>query len=238
VTVKTKMIFLNFPNNPTGSILARKALEAISTIVQHRNILILSDEIYENLIYDGKKFHSIISFPGIRDQAILVNGFSKAYAMTGWRLGYAVAPKAIAEKIRKVQENTTTCASSFCQIAAVEALKKGRQFVNNMIREFDHRREVLVHGLNKIRGVSCSMPKGTFYAFPNITKLGVQDNKLSEYMLKEAKVATVPGSVFGNQGCGHLRISYANSIENINKALGRIRDAVEKLLRKRAITIS
>ena len=229
VTPKTKMILLNFPNNPTGSILTKEAIEALSEIVQRRNILVLSDEIYENLIYNGEKFHSIISSSEMRDQTILVNGFSKTYAMTGWRLGYAVAPKVIAEKIRKVQENTTTCAPSFCQIAGVEALKKGRQFVNNMVREFNHRRQVLVHGLNKIRGVSCSMPKGAFYAFPNITELGVDDNKLSECLLKEAKVATVPGSAFGNQGHGHLRISYANSVENINKALEQIREAVEKL---------
>ena len=229
ITSKTKMLLLNFPHNPTGSVLTRDDVESIVEIARRRDILTVSDGVYEKFVFDGGKYYPVLAFPEMRERTIFVNSFSKTYAMTGWRLGYAVARGEIIERIRKVQESTTTCVPPFCQIAGMEALKAGDHFVKEMIREFDHRRTLLVQGLNKIKGVSCMMPKGAFFAFPNVRELGMDSFKLSEYLLKEAGVVTVPGSAFGRYGQGYLRLSYTNSTEKIEKALKRIEEAIAKL---------
>jgi aspartate/methionine/tyrosine aminotransferase len=229
ITDRTKLIILNSPHNPTGGVLTKKDILQIAEAIGDRNILILSDEIYSRLIYEGDHF-SIMSVSGFKDRTILLDGFSKTYAMTGWRLGYGVMRPDLAIHISRLVTNSTSCTAGFTQIAGIEALQGDQSSVDKMSAEFKNRRDVFVAGLNKIRGFSCRVPKGAFYAFPNITKTGWPSKKLADALLEQAGVACLSGTAFGEYGEGYLRFSVANSLENLNKALARIEDWLEKNL--------
>jgi aspartate/methionine/tyrosine aminotransferase len=229
ITHKTKIIILNSPHNPTGAVLDRQTLEAIAKIATEHDLLVLSDEIYEKLIYDGIKHHSIASLPGMEERTITVNGFSKAYSMTGWRLGYIAACQGLIDPLIRAHQYIATSANSFAQKGGVAAYRGPQDCVQEMVSEFDRRREYLVEALEQIDGVSCIRPQGAFYAFPSVKELDVPDEKLAYYLLREARVALVPGSAFGECGQGYLRLSYANSYENIQAAVDRIRHALRKL---------
>jgi aspartate aminotransferase len=228
ITKKTKMIILNYPENPTGGIVTRDDLKVIADCIADRDdVFVLADEIYSRIIYEGKH-ESIASLPGMKDKTILLDGFSKTYAMTGWRLGYGVMRKDIAQKIAQLMTNTNSCTSTFTQIAGMEALRGSQTEVEKMISEFKKRREVIVSGLNRIKGITCKKPPGAFYAFPNISGTGMDSRKLGDHLLYNAGVAVLPGTSFGKYGEGYLRLSFANSVENIKKALDRIEKAVNR----------
>ena len=229
ITDRTKLIILNSPHNPTGGVLTKKDILEITEAIGDRNILILSDEIYSRLIYDGDHF-SIMSVPGFKERTILLDGFSKTYAMTGWRMGYGVMRSDLAAQISRLVTNATSCTASFTQIAGIEALRGDQSSVDKMSAEFKRRRDVFVAGLNKIKGFSCRVPKGAFYAFPNITRTGWTSKKLADALLEQAGVACLSGTAFGSHGEGYLRFSVANSLENLNKALTRIEDWSRKNL--------
>jgi len=229
ITNKTKMIILNSPENPTGGVIPREQLKVIADCMEDRDdVFVLSDEIYSRIIYEGKP-ESISQFPGMKEKTIILDGFSKTYAMTGWRLGYGVMRKDLAGKMAQLMTNSNSCTNVFVQLAGVEALKGPQTEPERMVAEFKKRREVIVDGLNEIKGITCTKPHGAFYAFPNITGTGMNSRKLGDHLLQNAGVAVLPGISFGQYGEGYLRLSFANSIENIKKALGRI----EKSLKKR-----
>ena len=228
VSDRTRLLILNSPQNPTGSVLSRLDLEAIARLAIERDFYILSDEIYSRLLYNGKH-QSIASLPGMQERTILLDGFSKTYAMTGWRLGYAVAPKAIAAKLAKLTVNSNSCTCSFVQMAGVEALRGPQESVARMRAAFEERRNAIAAGLNAIEGISCLKPAGAFYVFPNVSQLPVRCQQLADYLLEAADVALLPGTAFGRFGEGYLRLSYANSIEKIQEAIVRIRRAIAKL---------
>jgi aspartate aminotransferase len=221
ITDRTKLIILNSPHNPTGGVLTEKDVRAIADAIGDRDIMVLSDEIYSRLVFEGKHF-SIMSLEGWKDRTILLDGFSKTYAMTGWRMGYGVMRADLATHVARLQVNATSCTASFTQKAGVEALQGSQASVEAMCEEFQRRRDVFVAGLNKVKGFSCRVPKGAFYVFPNVTKTGWKSKKLADAILEEAGVACLSGTAFGEYGEGYLRFSVANSIENINKALERI----------------
>lgn len=218
---KTRMIILNSPQNPTGGVLTKQDIADIAEAIGDRNIPILSDEIYSRLIFEGEH-HSIMTVPGFKERTILLDGFSKTYAMTGWRMGYGVMRPDLAAHITRLMTNSNSCTASFTQIAGIEAIKGDQSSVDHMRDEFQRRRDVFVAGLNKIKGFSCRLPKGAFYVFPNITKTGWASKKLADAMLDEAGVACLSGTAFGDFGEGYLRFSVANSLENLNDALARI----------------
>jgi aspartate aminotransferase len=218
VTPKTKLIVVNSPQNPTGGVLERSDLEVIAEVAQERDIMVLSDEIYHRLIYEGEHV-SIATLPGMQERTILMDGFSKTYAMTGWRLGYGVMPEDLAQAMAILQVNSTACAADFTQVAAIEALNGPQTAVDDMLAQFRKRREVIVDGLNRLPGVSCLKPRGAFYVFPNIKGTGLSSSELASRLLEEAGVALLAGSDFGEYGDGYLRLSFANSIENIQLAL-------------------
>jgi aspartate/methionine/tyrosine aminotransferase len=229
ITKKTKMIILNSPENPTGGVIPREQLKVIADCLENRDdVFVLSDEIYSRIIYEGKP-ESISQFPGMKDKTIILDGFSKTYAMTGWRLGYGVMRKDLAGKMAQLMTNSNSCTNVFVQLAGVEALKGPQTEPEKMVAEFKKRREVIVNGLNEIKGMTCTKPHGAFYAFPNIEGTGMDSRKLGDQLLQNAGVAVLPGISFGQYGEGYLRLSFANSIENIRKALDRI----EKSLKKR-----
>jgi len=226
ITKKTKLIILNSPENPTGGVLSREDLKVVADSISGRNdAFVLSDEIYSRIIYEGKH-ESITAFPGMKDKTILLDGFSKTYAMTGWRLGYGVMHKDLALKVAQLMTNSNSCTSAFTQMAGVEALTGPQNEAERMVSEFKKRREVIVDGLNKIKGITCKKPRGAFYVFPNIEGTGMDCRKLGEHLLNNAGVAVLPGTSFGKYGEGYLRLSFANSVENIKKALERIARAV------------
>ena len=227
ISERTKLIILNSPNNPTGGVLGKGDIEQIAAAIGERNIFVLSDEIYSRLVFEGRH-HSIITEPGFKDRTILLDGFSKSYAMTGWRIGYGVMRKDLAVHIARLMTNSSSCTASFTQVAAIEALRGDQSSVENMRAEFRRRRDVVVAGVNKIRGFSCRMPKGAFYAFPNITATGWKSKPLAEALLEEAGVACLSGASFGEFGEGYLRFSVANSMENLQRALERIADWISK----------
>jgi aspartate/methionine/tyrosine aminotransferase len=229
ITDRTKLIILNSPHNPTGGVLTRKDIFEMAEAIGDRNILILSDEIYSRLIYEGEHF-SFMSVPGLKERTIMLDGFSKAYAMTGWRLGYGVMRADLAVHISRLVINSNSCTASFTQIAGIEALRGDQSSVDKMSAEFKRRRDAFVAGLNNIKGFSCRTPKGAFYTFPNITKTGWPSRKLADALLEQAGVACLSGTAFGEYGEGYLRFSVANSLENLNKALARIEDWVRKNL--------
>ena len=230
ITDRTKLIILNSPHNPTGGTLTKKDILEIAEAIGDRNILILSDEIYSRLIFEGEHF-SIMSVPGFKERTILLDGFSKTYAMTGWRMGYGVMRPDLAVPIARLMTNSTSCTASFTQVAGIAALRGDQSSVDKMCAEFKRRRDAFVAGLNKLKGFSCRMPKGAFYVFPNITKTGWPSKKLADALLEEAGVACLSGTAFGEYGEGYLRFSVANSLENLVTALLRIEDWVGKNLR-------
>ena len=218
---RTRLIILNSPQNPTGGVLAKRAIHDVADAIGDRNVMILSDEIYSRLIFEGEHF-SIMSIPGFKERTILLDGFSKTYAMTGWRMGYGVMRPDLAAQMTRLMTNSNSCTASFTQIAGVEALRGDQSSVDHMRDEFKRRRDAFVAGLNKVKGFSCRMPKGAFYAFPNVTKTGWPSKKLANALLEEAGVACLSGTAFGDYGEGFLRFSVANSLENLNKALERL----------------
>jgi len=228
VTERTRMIIINSPQNPTGGILTRDDLKVIADIALSKDIFVLSDEIYSRIIYEGDH-HSISSFPGMQERTIILDGMSKTYAMTGWRLGYGVMREDLAVRIAKLQTNSNSCTATFTQMAGIEALTGPQDEVAGMVEKFKERRDVIVEGLNHIPRISCKTPKGAFYVFPNVKEIGWEVRKLSDFLLNEAGVAILFGTSFGKYGEGYIRISYANSVENIKKGLSRIEKALQKI---------
>lgn len=228
LTPNTRMLVLNYPNNPTGATMTKKILRALADLAVDHEFWVLSDEIYDCLIYEGEKV-SITSMPNMHERTIYINGFSKAYAMTGWRLGYSVAPTELTQEMIKIQQASTSCAAAFVQAAGVAALRGPQDCVDEMLEEYRKRRDVIVDGLNLIEGFDCIKPKGAFYVFPNIEELNMKSSELCELILKDAGVASVPGSEFGPYGENHLRFSYATSMQNIKNALDRMSSLIERL---------
>lgn len=227
ITEKTKLLILPFPNNPTGGIMEERDLEAIVPIILKHNLYVLTDEIYSALSYKGKR-HSIIEFPGMRERTVYINGFSKAYAMTGWRLGYACAEERILKQMLKLHQFAIMCAPTTSQYSAVEALRNGDADVRKMRDAYDERRRFLVYHLRKM-GLDCFEPYGAFYVFPSIRKFGLSSEGFAEKLLKEEKVAVVPGNAFGASGEGFIRISYAYSLDNLKKAMERMERFIKSL---------
>lgn len=228
VTDKTKMIIINSPANPTGGILTKDDLRVIADIALSRDIMVLADEIYSRIIYAGEH-HSISSFPGMQERTIILDGMSKTYAMTGWRLGYGVMREDLAALVAKLQTNSNSCTATFTQRAGIECLTGPQDDVDKMVAEFKKRRDVIVEGLNSIPKISCKTPQGAFYVFPNIKQVGWNAKKLADHLLEEAGVAVLAGTSFGEYGEGYIRISYANSVENIKKGLERIEKALSRI---------
>ena len=229
ITDRTKLIILNSPQNPTGGVMERKDVEQLAKVIGDRNILVLSDEIYSRLLFEGEHF-SIMSVPGMQERTILLDGFSKTYAMTGWRMGYGVMRPDLAAHITRLMTNSNSCTASFTQMAGIEALRGDQSSVDHMCSEFKRRRDVFVAGLNKIKGFSCRLPKGAFYVFPNITKTGWKSKPLADALLEQAGVAALSGTAFGEFGEGYLRFSVANSLENLQQALDRVDQWTRKYL--------
>ena len=228
ITPQTRLIIINSPHNPTGSVLTRADLQAIADAAQKYDFMILSDEIYIRILYEGEHI-SIASFPGMKERTIILDGFSKTYAMTGWRLGYGVMPAALATQISRLMTNSNSCTATFTQYAGVEALRGPQDESYRMVAAFKERRDVIVDGLNRIPGIKCVRPKGAFYVFPNIQGTGMKSKPFADYLLENAGVAALSGTSFGAYGEGYVRFSYANSVENLRRALERIADAVDKL---------
>ncbi len=228
ITPRTRMIIINSPQNPTGGILTRDDVRAIAEIARSKNLLILADEVYKNIVYEHEHA-SILSEPNMLERTILLDGFSKTYAMTGWRLGFGVMPAALAKKVEQLMINSNSCTATFVQDAGVAALRGPHDEVDAFVREFKKRRDLMVDGLNQIKGVRCLKPGGAFYCFPNVSRLPMSSKQLADLLLNEAGVAALSGTAFGKFGEGYLRLSYANSIENIQEALRKMKAAIEAL---------
>jgi aspartate aminotransferase len=229
ITPRTRMLVVNSPANPTGGVLTRTDLERIAELAIRHDLAVLADEIYSRILYDGTEHVSIASLPGMAERTIVLDGFSKTYAMTGWRLGYAIVPPTLVQTYSQLIINTISCAPTFAQLGAVEALTGPQADVDAMVVEFRARRDLVVDGLNAIAGVSCLRPTGAFYAFPDIAGTGLTGAELAERLLHDAGVCVLAGTAFGGVGTDHIRISYANSRENLSLALDRIRGLVESL---------
>ena len=227
ITDRTKLVVLNSPHNPTGGVLSQQDLVDIAAAIGDRDIMVLSDEIYSQLVFEGEH-HSIMSLDGWKDRTIMLDGFSKSYAMTGWRLGYGVMRADLAQHFSRLMTNSNSCSASFTQIAGVEGLRGDQSSVKKMCAEFHRRRDVFIAGLNKIKGFNCRLPHGAFYAFPNIEKTGWTSQRLADALLDQTGVACLSGTAFGKFGEGYLRFSMANSLENLEKALDRIEDWAKK----------
>jgi len=230
VTAKTKLIFLNSLCNPTGGVQLKEDFEGIAEIAKKHDLYIISDEVYEKMIYDDAKHYSIAAFKNMRNRTVTVNSCSKTYAMTGWRIGYAVADKTIIDQMVKLQQSTMVHAPSISQRAALAALKGPQDFVKMMVETFDKRRHFIVRRLNEIEGISCPVPKGAFYTFTNIKDTRKPSEDEAKFLLQEVRVAAVPGTAFGDNGEGYLRVSYAKTIDQLEEACNRIEKAINKLL--------
>lgn len=228
ITPRTKMLILPYPCNPTGAVMGRDDLEKIAEVLREKDIIVVSDEIYSELTFGGKSHCSIASLEGMHERTVTVNGFSKSFSMTGWRLGYACGPQPLMEQIVKIHQFAIMCAPTTSQFAAVEALRNGDEAVAAMLEEYDRRRRLMVSGFNRL-GLTCREPKGAFYAFPSIKSTGLSSEEFCEQLLREKKVAVVPGTAFGESGEGFVRASYCYSAEHIIKALSRIEDFLKKL---------
>jgi aspartate aminotransferase len=229
ITNKTKMIILNSPENPTGGVLNKANLEVVADKVKNRDdVFILSDEVYSQMPYEGKH-QSIASLPSMKEKTILLDGFSKTYAMTGWRMGYAAMRKDLAQKITQLMINSNSCTCAFTQMAGIEALRGPQTESKRMVEEFRRRRDIIVLGLNKIKGITCKKPQGAFYVFPNVKSFKMESKKFADHILQKAGVAVLSGTSFGAYGEGYIRLSFANSVENIKKALKRIEETVKEL---------
>jgi aspartate/methionine/tyrosine aminotransferase len=225
ITARTKLVILNYPHNPTGGIVPESGLRAIADAAARHGVPVLADEIYSRILYEGKHV-SIAALPGMEPHAIVLDGFSKTYAMTGWRLGYGIMPAPLAQVVAKLQTNAVSCTASFTQLAGVQALRGDQSSVDAMVAEFRRRRDAIVDGLRQIPGFKCPRPLGAFYVFPNIAGTGFSAKALADRLLDEAGVACLSGTAFGEWGEGHLRFSYANSLDNIQEALRRIRSCI------------
>ena len=221
ITGRTKLMVINSPNNPCGSIIPREDLERLSELAREHDIIVLSDEIYSKFLYEGEH-HSVSTFPDMSERTIILDGFSKSYAMTGWRIGYGVMPLELVEPISRLATNSVSCTASFTQMAALEALSGPQDDSYAMVAEFKRRRDIIVEGLNRIKGIRCRVPKGAFYVFPNIEDTGMSSQQFADDLLNKAGVACLTGEAFGEYGDGFVRFSFANSTENIEKALDRI----------------
>ena len=228
VTDKTKLMIINSPNNPCGSVTTKDDLEQIAEIAIENNIIVLSDEIYKDMYYEGEHY-SITKFDGMKERTIILDGFSKSYAMTGWRLGYGIFPDFLIEDITKLMTNSVSCTSVFSQMAAIAALEGSREFTINMMEKFKIRRDIIVNGLNSIEGITCRTPLGAFYAFPNISGTGLSSSDFADTALNDYGVALLSGTAFGEYGDNYIRISFANSEENLIKAIDRLNDMIKKL---------
>lgn len=229
ITSKTKAILLNSPSNPTGAAFNQEEILAIAQLAQEKNLIVISDELYEDIVYDGREHFSIASLPGMKERTISIFGFSKSYAMTGWRLAYLAAPLDLVKGIAKLLQNTSVCVNSIAQRAGLSAIQDSQDCVKEMFTAYNERRNVLAEGLNEIQGLSCYAPEGTFYAFMNIKETGMSAEELSMYLLEECKVVTVPGTAFGRQGEGYIRLSFATSLEDIKEGIVRIKKGIEKI---------
>lgn len=227
ITDKTRLMIINSPNNPCGSIITREDLEALAGLAKEHGIPVMSDEIYSRFLYRGEH-DSVASFPGMREQTIILDGFSKTYAMTGWRIGFGVMPLELVEPISRLVTNSVSCTASFTQMAVMEAMNGPQDDAYAMVAEFKKRRDIMVEGLNRIRGVRCAMPQGAFYVFPSVEETGLTSRDFADRLLSEGGVASLAGESFGQFGEGYVRFSFANSAENIEKALDRIEDFVGK----------
>ncbi len=229
ITDKTKTLVINTPGNPTGSILSTKTLKEIAALVEKYDLTVISDEVYERLIYDDTEHVSIASLPGMKERTITFNGFSKAYSMTGWRLGYVAAPRELILELNKVHQHITICAASFVQKAGIVALRDESNEVENMVKEYQRRRDYAVEAINSTPGIYCLNPKGAFYIFINVRSLGIPASEIAEYLLEHHKIALVPGEVFGKNGEGYLRLSFANSYDNIVEGCRRLAEGILEL---------
>ena len=229
ITPKTKMLVINTPGNPTGVVQSMETLEKLAEIAKKHNLIVVSDEIYEKLVYGEARHISIASLPGMKERTITLNGFSKCYSMTGWRLGYVAAPVEFIKAMVRVHQYINTCAPSFVQEAGITALEKAEPDVQEMVKEYQRRRDYAVSAINAIDGLSCKTPGGAFYIFVNIKALGKTSAEMADYLLETAKIAAVPGSAFGPQGEGYIRLSYACSYERIVEAMERLKAAVAQL---------
>lgn len=232
ITPKTRAIVIITPNNPTGGVLSEDVLKELADIALSNNLMVISDEVYERLIYDGAKHISIASLPGMKERTFTMNGMSKAYAMDGWRLGYVAAPEEYILAMNKFHQHNTTCAPNFVQVAAIAALTQEGNEVKEMVKEYQRRRDYAVKAINEIPGLHCESPKGAFYIFINCKSLNMKSADLSAYLLEEAKIALVPGDVFGPGGEGYLRMSFANSYENVVEGCKQLKKAVALLQQK------
>jgi aspartate/methionine/tyrosine aminotransferase len=229
INERTRLVILNSPSNPTGGVIPGADLEHIARQVQKVDCWVMSDEIYARIAYEGLKVSSIASLPGMKERTIIVDGFSKTYSMTGWRLGFGVMPSALAQRVELLLTHSLGSTAHFTQYAGLEAILGSQEPVEGMVAEFQRRRDVIVGGLNAIPGIACQKPQGAFYAFPNIQETGLSSSDLANLILEQAGVSVLPGSSFGRYGEGYLRLSYANSIENIEKGLAGIQGVVERL---------
>jgi aminotransferase len=229
VTDRSRVIVVNSPNNPTGGVLAYDELAGLAKIAVECDMIVISDEVYEKIVYDGAKHYCLAAFPGMRERTLVVNSFSKTYAMTGLRVGYVYGPKELISVLWLVHQYIVACVNSLSQYAALAALEGSQDFVTNMVREFDKRRGLVYNRLNSIEGFRCTLPKGAFYAFPRVEAFGKCSEEFSEFLVKKARVVAVPGSAFGSHGEGYIRISYAAAYERLEKALDRIEAAVKSL---------
>ena len=232
ITPKTRAIVIITPNNPTGGVLSEDVLKELADIAISNDLMVISDEVYERLIYDGAKHISIASLPGMKERTFTMNGMSKAYAMDGWRLGYVAAPEEYILAMNKFHQHNTTCAPNFVQVAAIAALTQEGDEVKEMVKEYQRRRDYAVKAINEIPGLHCECPKGAFYIFINCKSLNMKSADLSAYLLEEAKIALVPGDVFGPGGEGYLRMSFANSYENVVEGCAQLKKAVALLQQK------
>ncbi len=228
ITPKTKLLVMPFPNNPTGAVMRREHLLEIARIVEEHDLFVLSDEIYSELTYGGEAHVSIASLPGMKERTVLINGFSKAFAMTGWRLGYACAPEVILKQMLKIHQFAIMCAPTTSQYAAIDAMKNSDDDVDHMRESYDQRRRYLLHAFEEMR-LECFEPMGAFYTFPSIKRFGMTSDEFANRLLQEEKVAVVPGTAFGDSGEGYLRVSYAYSLKSLKEALGRIERFVNRL---------
>lgn len=228
VTDRTRLLILNYPHNPTGGTLTRNELEAIAEIAVENDIIVLSDEVYAHMLFEGEHV-SLATLPGMRERTIMLETFSKTYAMTGWRLGFIAAPTALAEPLAQLITNSVSCVPPFIQLAGAKGLLEDQSESRAMMDDFRRRRDIFISGLNEVEGVSCQYPDGAFYAFPNVSRIPMSADDFADYLLDEVGVATLPGSAFGVHAEGHLRMCFANSVENLERAVDRIADAVKRL---------
>jgi len=229
ITPKTRILLLNSPNNPTGSVTNASVIKEIADLAEQHNLIVISDEVYEKFVYEGMRHQSFANISGMQDRTVTINAFSKTYAMTGWRLGYAVAPANVIAEMAKLNLYANTCANSIAQVAGVAALRGPQNCVREMAEEYDRRRRFVLGRLKQVPGIACGEPKGAFYVLPNISKLGMNSFDFCIQLLEKGRVSTVPGSAFGEHGEGHIRISYATSMENLKEALDRFEAVVNEI---------